>query len=111
MKHRPIPLWFWNNTEVTKNGIVAQLKQIKEAGYGGVSILPFGKDFKPKYLTEAYFDVYKTSIEEAAQQILLQKKKESISWRVAVSSCVSLFSINPVFWGCHFDDSTIGRCK
>lgn len=64
-EHRPIPLWFWNNTEVVPADIKIQLEQIKKAGYGGVSILPFGKDFKPKYLTESYFEAYRSSIEEA----------------------------------------------
>jgi len=64
-EHRPIPLWFWNNTVVAPQEIKSQLSQIKKAGYGGVSILPFGKDFKPKYLTENYFEAYRASIEEA----------------------------------------------
>ena len=51
-RYRPKPLWFWNNTTVTRKGIDTQLKALKEqAGYGGVSILPFGAKFGPKYLS------------------------------------------------------------
>ena len=36
-RYRPKPLWFWNNTTVTRNVIDTQLKALKEqAGYGGV---------------------------------------------------------------------------
>lgn len=62
---RPNPLWFWNDTKVEKEELIRQMRQSKEAGYGGLSILPFGKSFQPEYLSEAYFDVYKTCIEEA----------------------------------------------
>ncbi|MGO1788458.1 MAG: glycosyl hydrolase [Sphingobacterium sp.] len=64
-QYRPIPLWFWNNTEITPAGIREQMQDLKRAGYGGVSILPFGKDFKPEYLSDAYFEIYRQSIEEA----------------------------------------------
>lgn len=64
-EYRPIPLWFWNNTEITPSGIREQMQELKRAGYGGVSILPFGKDFKPKYLSDKYFEIYRHSIEEA----------------------------------------------
>ncbi|WP_029906826.1 glycosyl hydrolase [Prevotella sp. 10(H)] len=62
---RPCPLWFWNDSKVEKEELIRQMHDFKKAGYGGLSILPFGKDFKPKYLTEEYFDVYRTCIEEA----------------------------------------------
>ena len=62
---RPNPLWFWNNTKVEKEELVKQMKSYKDAGYGGLSILPFGRNFGPYYLSEEYFDVYRTCIEEA----------------------------------------------
>lgn len=68
LKYRPVPLWFWNNTEVTKQGIEYQLKAMRDScGYGGVSILPFGKEFKPEYLTDAYFDLYRFVIDKASE--------------------------------------------
>lgn len=67
-KMRPAPLWFWNNSTVEHDELKKQIASFKEAGYGGLSILPFGVDFKPKYLTEEYFDVYRTCIEEAERQ-------------------------------------------
>jgi len=65
IEFRPNPLWFWNDTKVEKNELVKQMKSYKDAGYGGLSILPFGKNFKPDYLSEDYFDVYRICIEEA----------------------------------------------
>lgn len=62
---RPNPLWFWNNSEVKAGELKRQMAGYKDAGYGGLSILPFGGDFKPKYLTDEYFEVYRECIEEA----------------------------------------------
>ncbi|MDR2764662.1 MAG: hypothetical protein LBB90_06485 [Tannerella sp.] len=63
---RPNPLWFWNNTRVEPEELKRQMAGYKEAGYGGLSILPFGKNFKPEYLSDAYFDMYRVCVEEAA---------------------------------------------
>jgi hypothetical protein len=65
---RPNPLWFWNDARVEPDELIRQINGYKEAGYGGLSILPFGKNFEPKYLTEAYFDRYRLCIEEAKKQ-------------------------------------------
>ena len=65
---RPNPLWFWNDTEVEPQELLRQMSLHKDAGYGGLSILPFGKNFKPEYLTEAYFDIYRLCLEEAKKQ-------------------------------------------
>ncbi len=65
---RPNPLWFWNDTRVEPAELTRQMAGYKDAGYGGLSILPFGKDFEPKYLTDAYFDVYRVCLEEAKKQ-------------------------------------------
>lgn len=64
---RPNPLWFWNNTHVEAEELKRQIAGYKEAGYGGLSILPFGKNFKPEYLSEAYFGMYGVCLEEAAK--------------------------------------------
>lgn len=62
------PLWFWNNTAVTAEGIAAQMQQAHdECGYGGFGILPFGKDFKPEYLSEEYFKVYGVALKKARE--------------------------------------------
>ncbi|WP_255498767.1 glycosyl hydrolase [Dysgonomonas sp. ZJ709] len=66
MQYRPKPLWFWNDTTVTHTGIEEQMTAfVNQCGYGGFSILPFGKKFKPEYLSEEYFEVYKTAINKA----------------------------------------------
>ena len=68
MHVRPNPLWFWNNSKVEPEDLKQQIAEYKKAGYGGLSILPFGSDFQPKYLTEEYFEVYRVCIEEAKKQ-------------------------------------------
>ena len=64
---RPNPLWFWNDSRVEPEELKSQIAAYKNAGYGGLSILPFGRGFKPEYLSEEYFDVYRLCIEEAAK--------------------------------------------
>jgi hypothetical protein len=61
----PNPLWFWNNAKMDTVELTQQMTGYKEAGYGGLSILPFGKNFEPKYLSDEYFNVYRVCVEEA----------------------------------------------
>lgn len=66
MSWRPIPLWFWNNTQVTNSTLVQQISQMVAAdGYGGCAILPFGTGFRPDYLSENYFNLYGSAIRKA----------------------------------------------
>ena len=69
VKYRPRPLWFWNNTEVTAAGIHEQMeKSCDLSKYGGFGILPFGKSFRPEYLSEEYFALYGQALKEARQR-------------------------------------------
>ena len=62
MKFRPQPLYFWNDT-VKAEVVAQQMKQLRDHdGYGGFSILGFSKNFKPEYLSSAYFDLYGKTI-------------------------------------------------
>ena len=62
----PRPLWFWNNTTVSESGIESQMQSYRDScGYGGFGILPFGKKFKPEYLSESYFRLYGKALETA----------------------------------------------
>ena len=66
MPWRPIPLWFWNNTQVSESELVRQLQQMVEVdGYGGCAILPFGGGFRPGYLSDDYFKLYGAAIAKA----------------------------------------------
>jgi hypothetical protein len=65
MSVRPNPLWFWNNAQVEPDELKRQMAGYKEAGYGGLSILPFGRKFKPEYLSDEYFEAYRVCMEEA----------------------------------------------
>ncbi len=68
LKYATRPLWFWNNTTVTAEGIVKQMQAARDrCGYGGFGILPFGKGFKPTYLTEEYFTMYGVALKKAKE--------------------------------------------
>ncbi len=64
MKWRPVPLWFWNNTQIEADELVGQLERMLTIdGYGGCAILPFGESFSPDYISEDYFALYEKAIE------------------------------------------------
>lgn len=66
MPWRPIPLWFWNNTQISEQTLEAQLQKMVEVdGYGGCAILPFGTGFRPAYLSDDYFRLYGAAIAKA----------------------------------------------
>ncbi|MBO7118766.1 MAG: hypothetical protein J6W03_00410 [Bacteroidaceae bacterium] len=66
MPWRPIPLWFWNNTQINESALVEQLQKMVEVdGYGGCAILPFGTGFRPNYLSDDYFNLYGAAINKA----------------------------------------------
>lgn len=59
MEYRPMPLWFWNNTAVECDSALSHLRSFTTRdGYGGCAILPFGRNFKPEYMSEEYLDLY-----------------------------------------------------
>lgn len=67
LRYRPRPLWFWNNTTITDEGICEQIRAMRDrCGYGGFGIVPFGRAMRPAYLSEEYFDRYRTVLETAA---------------------------------------------
>lgn len=66
MEWRPIPLWFWNNTQVNAEILEQQLRQMVTTDfYGGCAILPFGASFRPGYLSDSYFELYRRAVEQA----------------------------------------------
>lgn len=66
MQYRPAPLWFWNDTEVDADTLSYQLRQMVERdGYGGCAITPFGRGFRPDYLSDEYMDIYARVVETA----------------------------------------------
>lgn len=68
LKYATRPLWFWNNTTVTAEGIAEQMQKARDlSGYGGFGILPFGEAFSPKYLSEEYFKVYGVALKKAQE--------------------------------------------
>ncbi len=66
MSWRPIPLWFWNNTQVSGQTLLEQIGRMVESdGYGGCAILPFGTGFRPSYLSDDYFQLYGEAVGKA----------------------------------------------
>jgi hypothetical protein len=71
----PRPLWFWNDTEVTVEPLLEQMQKSKDrCRYGGFAILPFGKKFRPVYLSEEYFRVYGVVLKEARRLNLTARR-------------------------------------
>ena len=67
-KYRPVPLWFWNNTTVDCDTALSQLQSFTTTdGYGGCAILPFGRNFKPEYMSAEYLDTYGRMVRYAAE--------------------------------------------
>jgi len=65
-RYWPRPLWFWNDTRVTADTVREHMRQARDrCRYGGFGILPFGKQFSPPYLSDAYFAVYGAALEQA----------------------------------------------
>ena len=68
IQYWPRPLWFWNNTEVTADGVVLLMQAMRDkCGYGGFGIVPFGKNFKPEYLSEDYMLIYGKMLAKAKE--------------------------------------------
>ena len=68
VQYWPRPLWFWNNTLVTAEKVCEQMQDLKDkCGYGGFGIVPFGKNFKPEYLSGDYLDLYGKMLQKAEE--------------------------------------------
>jgi len=68
IQFRSRPLWFWNNTAVTPEGVETELKGNRDkSGYGGLAPLPFGAKFTPKYLSDDYFNLYGVAVKKAKE--------------------------------------------
>ena len=68
IQYWPRPLWFWNNTEVTADGVIQLMQAMRDkCGYGGFGVVPFGKNFKPEYLSEDYLLIYGKMLEKAKE--------------------------------------------
>ena len=68
IKYYPRPLYFWNDTTVSSSEVINQMQNLRDKNsYGGFGILPFGKKFKPEYLSDTYFNVYQSALEKAKE--------------------------------------------
>jgi hypothetical protein len=69
---RPWVFWFWNNANVTSNGITADLEAMKRAGIGGVIIMDVVERFAPprgtaEFMNPEWRNLFQFSVQEAAR--------------------------------------------
>jgi hypothetical protein len=68
IRYWPRPLWFWNNTRVTAEGVAELMEAMHDrCGYGGFGVVPFGKNFRPEYLSDDYLKIYGFMLEKAKE--------------------------------------------
>lgn len=69
---RPWVYWFWNNGNVTSNGITADLEAMRRVGIGGVLIMDVLERFAPprgtaEFMNAEWQNLFKFSVQEAAR--------------------------------------------
>lgn len=68
LNYYPRPFWFWNNTEVKAGELLSQMQSFHDScNYGGFGILGFGRNFKPDYLSNDYFELYGKALKKASE--------------------------------------------
>src|ERR1017187_1311865 len=69
---RPWVYWFWNNGNVTSNGITADLEAMRRVGIGGVLIMDVVQRFAPprgpaEFMNPKWQSLFEFSVQEAAR--------------------------------------------
>ena len=69
---RPWVYWFWNNGNVTSNGITADLEAMQRVGIGGVLIMDVVERFAPprgsaEFMNAEWQNLFHFSVQEAAR--------------------------------------------
>src|ERR1700691_2874960 len=69
---RPWVYWFWNNGNVTSNGITADLEAMQRVGIGGVLIMDVKERFAPpqgmaEFMNPEWQRLFEFSVQEAAR--------------------------------------------
>ena len=69
---RPWVYWFWNNGNVTSNGITADLEAMRRAGIGGVLIMDVVERFAPprgtaEFMNPEWQNLFEFSVQEAGR--------------------------------------------
>ncbi|MDR1491591.1 MAG: hypothetical protein LBT05_02540 [Planctomycetaceae bacterium] len=62
---------YWLNSELNKEAVKEQIELLKQNGFSGVAPLPMRRT-KPAYLSEEYFDFYKTMLDSLAERNMEQ---------------------------------------
>ena len=82
---RPWVYWFWNNGNVTKPGITADLEAMKRVGIGGVLIMDVVERFAPPagpatYMGPQWMDLYRFAVSEAGRLGLQMNMTNAPGW-------------------------------
>ena len=69
---RPWVFWFWNNANVTSNGITADLEAMQRAGIGGVIIMDVVERYAPprgtaEFMNPEWRGLFQFAVQEAAR--------------------------------------------
>ena len=69
---RPWVYWFWNNGNITSNGITADLEAMRRVGIGGVLIMDVVERFAPprgtaEFMNPEWWSLFQFSVQEAAR--------------------------------------------
>ena len=82
---RPWVYWFWNNGNVTKAGITADLEAMKRVGIGGVLIMDVVERFAPPegpatYMGPQWMELYRFALSEANRLGLEMNMTNAPGW-------------------------------
>ncbi len=69
---RPWVIWYWNNANITSNGITADLEAMQRSGIGGALIMDVVEDFAPprgtaEFMNPEWQGLFQFSVQEAAR--------------------------------------------
>jgi hypothetical protein len=82
---RPWVYWFWNNGNITREGITADLEAMKRVGIGGVLIMDVVERFAPPvgpatYMGPVWMDMYRFALGEAHRLGLEMNMTNAPGW-------------------------------
>ncbi|MDR1923426.1 MAG: hypothetical protein LBQ66_03535 [Planctomycetaceae bacterium] len=82
-ENRPWVYWFWNNGNITAEGIKADLEAMEKVGIGGVLIMEVGQNApagKVDFLSEQWRELFKLTINEAARHGIEVNMNNDAGW-------------------------------
>lgn len=77
-EHRPWVLWTWN-LDIRREDVERQLNGLIAQGVGGLAIQA-GRDMRPAFLSEDFFELFEMVLEQAAQHGIQVRLSVDLSW-------------------------------